>query len=166
MVIASVDAPAVIGYDFIFENQCQIDVRKGCIELQGQIVTCQRESQLPKIFTVSLASTVTIPSSSEAIVMGTIKGDASHYQQMVIEPVGIGLSKKGLVMGKSVAYTDSGQVPIRILNTGPTDIKLYKGMNIASCEAALRVIPIEQSESEESASVRNISKAPEDVPIP
>ena len=48
MVIASVDGPAAIGYDFLFENQCQIDVRKGCIELQGQIVTCQRETNCPK----------------------------------------------------------------------------------------------------------------------
>ena len=58
------------------------------------MVACQRESQLPNIFRVSLAETVTIPSFSETIVMVKINGDASHVQQVVVEPSSTGLENK------------------------------------------------------------------------
>lgn len=111
---------------------------------------------MPKFFRVSLAETVTIPSFSEAIIIGNIDGYASHLQQVVVEPAGTGLEKKGLIMGKFVACTHSGQLRLRILNPGANDVKLYKGINTAYCEVATckSIIAMQVSEQDERTGIR------------
>lgn len=169
MVIASVDAPAVIGYDFLFKHECDIDVRKGLLTIGGNIMKCQRESQLPKIFRVSASETVVIPPFSEAIIKGNIKGDMSHIQQVIIEPLSPKLAEMGLIVGKSVVHTDSGQVPLRVLNPGSEEIKLYKHTDTATCEVAKRIIPVLDPGipvAEVPDTLRNIKTTENDVHVP
>ena len=47
MVIAEIETPVVLGYDFVRKHQCQIDVPKGEVLLNGNLVKCIYESTLP-----------------------------------------------------------------------------------------------------------------------
>ncbi|MCU7806226.1 MAG: RNA-directed DNA polymerase, partial [Candidatus Thiodiazotropha sp. (ex Lucinoma borealis)] len=130
---------------------------------------CQRESQLPKIFRVSASETVVIPPFSEAIIKGNIKGDMSHIQQVIIEPLSPKLAEMGLIVGKSVVHTDSGQVPLRVLNPGSEEIKLYKHTDTATCEVAKRIIPVLDPGipvAEVPDTLRNIKTTENDVDVP
>lgn len=56
-VIADIDIPIVLGYDFMYNNQCVIDVPNKNILLNSQTVDCHLESQIPSLFKISIDDT-------------------------------------------------------------------------------------------------------------
>ena len=67
-VVAEIDIPVVLGYDFMFENKCVIDIPSQSLDLNNQIIKCELESQIPRLFKISLDQRVTIPNRSEIIL--------------------------------------------------------------------------------------------------
>jgi hypothetical protein len=43
MVIAEVEAPIVLGYDFLYEYDCQINISGGTLTIEGETMQCVRE---------------------------------------------------------------------------------------------------------------------------
>ncbi|CAC5393395.1 unnamed protein product [Mytilus coruscus] len=67
-VVADIDIPVVLGYDFMYNNQCVIDVPNKNLLLNSQTVDCHLESQIPSLFKISIDKQVTIPPNSETII--------------------------------------------------------------------------------------------------
>jgi hypothetical protein len=72
LVIAEVEVPAVLGYDFLVEHKGTVDVGKQTLMLNDHHIPCQLESRLPSLFRVTVADTVSIPPHSEMMVPGLI----------------------------------------------------------------------------------------------
>ena len=54
LVIADIDVPGVLGYDFLNETAVSIIVRGGSLALNGNQVQCEVESNLPSVFRVTV----------------------------------------------------------------------------------------------------------------
>ena len=57
MVVADVEAPLVLGYDFQYSNSCLVDVRQSCISINGKKFNCLLESRMNSIFRITVSET-------------------------------------------------------------------------------------------------------------
>ena len=78
LVIADIDVPGVLGYDFLNETSVSIIVRGGSLALNGNQVQCEVESDLPSVFHVTVSKKVTIPPNNEMIIQGKVNHDSFH----------------------------------------------------------------------------------------
>ena len=112
MVIADIDVPGVLGYDFLYENAMSIIVRDGSLALNGNQVKCELESDLPSVFRVTVRETVTIPPNSKMIVQGKVNHDIFQCAQAIVEPADSRLSEKGILVAKSLEGVHTGGLPL------------------------------------------------------
>lgn len=62
MLVADIEIPVVLGFDFMNQNKCVIDVSSRTMQLNNQCIPCQLESQVPSLFRITVRENVTIPS--------------------------------------------------------------------------------------------------------
>ena len=46
--IADIEAPFVVGYDFLYYMHCSLDISKGQLLFPDQTIDCKLESEMPK----------------------------------------------------------------------------------------------------------------------
>ena len=63
MVVAAVEAPAVIGLDFLHGHGCVLDIQKGTLAVRGKVHTCQALRDMPAIFRISMTETASAGAS-------------------------------------------------------------------------------------------------------
>ena len=63
MVVAAVEAPAVIGLDFLRGHGCILDTQKGTLPVRGKVHTCQAMCDMPAIFRISMTETASTGAS-------------------------------------------------------------------------------------------------------
>ena len=63
MVVAAVEAPAVIGLYFLHGHACILDIQKGTLAVQGKVHTCQAMRDMPAIFRISMTETASTGAS-------------------------------------------------------------------------------------------------------
>ena len=63
MVVAAVEAPAVIGLDFLRGHGCILDTQKGTLAVRGKVHTCQAMRDMPAIFRISMTETASTGAS-------------------------------------------------------------------------------------------------------
>ena len=56
MLVADVEIPAVLGYDFMTNNKCVINIPNHSVCLNDQTIGCILESQVPSLFRISLTA--------------------------------------------------------------------------------------------------------------
>ena len=62
VLIAEIEAPFVLGYDFLYKNNCLLDMlRQGTLNFEDQVVQCVTEGKMPSVFKISLRETIEIP---------------------------------------------------------------------------------------------------------
>ena len=86
VVVADVEAPLVLGYDFQFLNKCLVDVGQCCIYINGQRFSCLLESRMNSIFKISISETVTIPPRTEVLLSGNIRDWKAESEELIMEP--------------------------------------------------------------------------------
>ena len=79
VLIADIEAPFVLGYDFLFKNNCLLNIREGTLNFEDQIVQCVPESKMSSVFKISLGEATVIPANSEIITYGTFKENKPHF---------------------------------------------------------------------------------------
>ena len=72
MAVAEIETPVVLGYDFKCEHHCQINVPKGEVHLNGNLIKCVYERTLPSIFRIQEAENVIVPQATEMIIQARI----------------------------------------------------------------------------------------------
>ena len=75
MVIAEVEVPAVLGYDFLKSRGAILDICSQKLMLNDHTFECILESRLPSLFRISLSDTVTIPARSEMMVNAELRSE-------------------------------------------------------------------------------------------
>ncbi|CAC5385728.1 unnamed protein product [Mytilus coruscus] len=132
--IANIDVPAVIGYDFLHQYECTLELGKGVLIIGQNYIHCIKESQTESVFKVFITEKLTIPPNTEVITSCAIKGDASSIMNATIKA----LSSKhtdNLLIAKGVVDPSCGQIPIRMANITDFEQIIHPDTHVALCEA-------------------------------
>lgn len=54
MLVADIEVPAVLGYDFLRDNICELRLGEGTLKFNGESVSCRLHSQIQNLFKLSL----------------------------------------------------------------------------------------------------------------
>ena len=128
VIVAETEEPLVLGNDFLFENDCTIDICSRNVSIRGQKVTCHLEDELPSLFRIKLRSDSTIPANCEKILPAYIQIDDSAIlpSSLLVEGSEKLLESKGLVVGRVLVNSASKEIPVRILNPSEQEVKLFR----------------------------------------
>ena len=74
MVVANIEAPMVIGLDFLHEHGCVLDPQEGTLLVNREILQCESEDQQATVVRVTVEETVTVPPSHQVVVQGHVQG--------------------------------------------------------------------------------------------
>ena len=150
-VVSAIEAPMVIGVDFLREHQCTLDVRAGTLTVGSTIHECRRMESMPQMYRITVAETVEIPARSEMIIPGKM-ADVSQLTQGIVESNGQPMCKGDVFVARAVVNPSMGVLPLRVANLGMEPHKLHKGTNIAICEPVMSVS--EMSSNDKICSMR------------
>lgn len=84
-VLADVEVPMVIGFDFLYENKGQIDLSGSSIILGGEVVPSVLEEKAPAVYKIRLTENTTILPANETIVKGTVEDHDLNFTVGMIE---------------------------------------------------------------------------------
>lgn len=133
LVIADVDAPMIIGFDFLSSNKCILNMGDGTLKIHGEDILCNFENSLSSVFKISASENVEIPPSSEIILPGKIQNGFPHMVNGFIEPLDCDVMEKACLFAKSVVDPSCQTIPIRVINLSNQSVQLYKQTTIAQC---------------------------------
>ena len=157
MIVADIEIPAVLGFDFMNQNKCVIDVSSHTMQLNNQCIPCQLESQVPSLFRITVRENVTIPSQSEMIIPAKSVGTILTGTNFAIDSTTDTLKDKGILVAKSLCSLANDVVPLRLINMSDKPQTIYKNTCAAMGQTVLDQdsIPIEnlprlESECEEA----------------
>jgi hypothetical protein len=94
LVIGDVDAPMIIGFDFLSSNKCILKMGDGTLKIHGEEILCNFENSLSSVFKISASENVKIPPSSEMILPGKIQNGLPHMVNGFIEPLDCDIMEK------------------------------------------------------------------------
>ena len=150
MAVAEIETPVVLGYDFMCEHHCQINVPKGEILLKGNLVKCIYESTLPSIFRIQVAENVTVPRVTEMIIPAKIEEFTPHITTGIMEAEGQAY-KNDLLVAKTVIDPCLDFVPLRVLNVSGKEQVLYANTHIGTCHPVSDVREINRERESEGS---------------
>lgn len=139
MVVAKIDAPLILGYDFLHSNNCQLDLGNGGLILQGRQLHCQKESQMPSIFRVFIKDNVVVPAESEIILPCYVDPLCYATKNVLVEPGKSRLLEEGIIIARAVVDLSVDEFPLRVANMNTEPKTLYKGTCAAVCEEIINV---------------------------
>ena len=132
MVADHITAEAILGMDFLEKNECILDLCKGNLTLKELEVVQLQPHCLKKLGTpvkVNLVETLTIPATAEIEVMAKLhsEGDTGVWMAENASTVPI-------MVARALVKPKCGIIPLRIINTSLTPVKVYNDSTIAQAE--------------------------------
>ena len=147
IIIADIEAPIILGYDFMYEHNCALDVRKGNLKIGKYNVKCQPESHNSSIFRIRLDTDFTVPPGSEMIVSGSVEDNhhcLSHVTEAIVESKSDSvLAKQGILVAKALVNPSIGRVPLRLMNLTGQPQALHTHTIAATVECVENVTALE-----------------------
>lgn len=134
MLVADVEIPAVLGYDFMTKNKCVINIPNHSVCLNDQTIWCILESQVPSLFRISLNQKVTIPALSEMIIKANPIKTLPVGTNVVIDSTSEALQIKGLLVAKTLCATNAEGLPLRMINVTDQPQTIYQNTFAAMAE--------------------------------
>ena len=132
-VVAEIDSPVLIGCDFLKQHDCILDVGKQTLRVGQHVLRCELESELPSVFRIAIAESVTIPPRSEVIVLGRLDY-AGSTSPLLMEGRESLSEKKQLQVAAALVNPNDGFVPVRILNMDDVPKKIHEATIAATCQ--------------------------------
>ena len=124
---------AILGLDFLENNQCTLDLRRRTLTLSDS-TTVPLSSSKPSAaeqLAVSVTQTIRIPASSELEILAHITGAAPKHTYLLEQNP----SKRLPVMvARALVTPTSPDIPVRLINLASEDVTLFKGTHIATME--------------------------------
>ena len=133
LVVAPVDAPLVIGLDFLRVHGCTLDLGHSTLTLGGTSHKCRIIKEMPRVFKITMAETVVVPPSCEMVVPGEVSGKP-HFTHGIVEPRDYPICHGNIAMSKLIVNPTKSSLPLRVANLSPEPQVLHKGMQVAICE--------------------------------
>ena len=168
VLIAEIEPPFVLGYDFLYKINCLLDIRQGTLNFEDQVVQCVLESKMPSVYKISLRETIEIQAYSELITYGTFTGNQPHISTAILEHYDQKMSTNGILLAKTVVNTNHPTVPLPFVNLTSFPTKFYKDQTAALCdEVSVEAVSAHQKpiDNEKSLFTTKIQET-EDVPLP
>ena len=125
MVVAEIEAPAVIGVDFLWSHQCTLDMRAGVLSIEGTTHICRHMETMPQVFRITAAETMIIPPMSEMIIPGKMS-DHPPVTQGIVEANVHQLCEGNVVVARAVVNPAGDILPVRVMNMSPEPQKLFQ----------------------------------------
>ena len=132
MVVAPVEAPAVLGLDFLRAHRCILDVDGCTLRVGGAVHACRSITDMPACYHISMTETVVVPPRSEMIIPGVVLGNP-HFTAAMIESGDIPLCDGRVALAKMLVNPSNGDVPVRLMNLGNQPEILPEGLVLGSC---------------------------------
>ena len=132
MVVAPVEAPAVLGLDFLRAHRCILDVDGCTLWVGGAVHACRSITDMPACYRISMTETVVVPPRSEMIISGGVLGNP-HFTAAMVESGDIPLCDGRVALAKMLVNPSNGDVPVRLMNLGNQPETLPKGLVLGSC---------------------------------
>ena len=147
MLVADIEilcVHVVLGFDFMNQNKCVIDVSSRTMQLNNQCILCQLESQVPSLFRITVRENVTILSQSEMIIPAKSVGTILSGTNFAIDSTMDTLKNKGILVAKSLCSLANDVVPLRLINVSDKPHTIYKNTCAAMGQTVLDqdIIPI------------------------
>ena len=138
--VADIELEGILGYDFLYKYNCNLDVGRGEMTIQEKAVKCERTRAM--CCRVVADETVVIPARGEFLLPVRIVG--KHDKGLaILEPTTTFTERhEDMMVAKALIDTRKEHVPVRVLNLSDQPARLYKGTNIAECEP-VDVVPQE-----------------------
>ena len=152
-VVADVNVPGVLGYDFLKVQKATLDIDRQILKLRDTDVPCYLESRVPSLFRIVLQETVSIPPRSEMFVSGKCL-EAGSEVPLLVETSPRLLGKSGVLVARSLLQSDKGEFPLRLMNVSSETKILHKNTT-----AAVGAVPVSTSSVNQVSS--NADKLPE-----
>lgn len=164
VLIAEIEAPFVVGYDFLYNNQCSLDISNGQLHFLEQVVQCKPEDQMPTLFKIAFSETIEIPANSEMIAPAIFSEHIPHFSTAMVEEYTTRLSEKGILVAKTVIDTFNKIIPLRLLNLNSFPTKIYKNETAAMCDPVTVQIENRTSDCHRTRTVKSTNLA--NTPMP
>ena len=132
MVVAPVEAPAVLGLDFLRVHRCILDVDGCTLRVGGAVHAYRSITDMPACYHKSMTETVVVPPRSEMIIPGVVLGNP-HFTVALVEFGDIPLCDGRVALAKMLVNPSNGDVPVRLMNLGNQPETLPKGLVLGSC---------------------------------
>ncbi|CAC5362905.1 unnamed protein product [Mytilus coruscus] len=133
-VVADIDIPVVLGYDFMCNNRCVIDVPNKNLLLNSKTVDCHLESQIPSLFKISIDKQVTIPPNSETIIHALPNEKLPYGTTMILDNTSQSFKNKGVLVAKYICTFKGDNLPLRVMNVTDLPQTLYKNICAGTAE--------------------------------
>ena len=131
--VANIDVPAVIGYDFLHNNRCTLDMGEGTISLHGIKIECTKESQMNSLFKVKLTENVIIPPNTEVLKSGKVEGDSTNVMHGMVQPIS-SRHTENILVAKALVDPSCGSIPLRLANMTDCEQYVHEATYVAVCE--------------------------------
>lgn len=132
IVADHITAEAILGMDFLEKNKCVLDLCKGRLMMKdlGMVQLQPHSLKNPGTPTkVNLVETITIPATTEVEVMAKLHTEDDTHTWMVQNA-----STVPIMVARALVKPKYGLVPLRIINTNLTPVKVYKDSTVAQAE--------------------------------
>ncbi len=138
LVVAKIENDGLLGMDFLNAVGASINVPRGTLEIEGEVIHCQRVGG-SGCYRVVATETVIVPPEHEQIILARAS-DCPEDTVGLVEPVEIGLLEtKGLNVARAVVGVHD-VVPVRVMNVHSTPRVVKRGMSIAT------LTPVDETE--------------------
>ena len=130
MVVADVDAPAVIGLDFMHGHGCTLDVAGLKLIFGGQAYPETWVEDMPALFKITVAETAVIPLEREKIIPHKVMRDAGTSRENM-EDGSLNVCRINMVAAPAKVNPRCGSQPLGVVDL---DCEPQIGHNVGSCE--------------------------------
>ena len=137
-MVANIDVDLILGLHFFKTHQCQIDVTRNILTVQGKSceLTC---SGSIGCYRVTVSKKVQIPPMTEMLIEGKLEDRRIGPKELcIIEPKGYSDGSNQLLVARTLIY---GCVtpPIRVMNITNEEQTLHPGANVATISPVCRI---------------------------
>ena len=150
MIVADLEVPLILGYDFMYDHDCSLDVRKGHLKIGKNHIQCNAEGQRNFVFRIKLENDFTVPPGSKMIVNGSIDDEsyclAGISEAKLEAKTDSSLAKQGIMVAKALVNPSHGKVPLRLMNLTAEPQSLRQSTVAATIESVESVTAIENAQ--------------------
>ncbi|PIK44772.1 Retrovirus-related Pol polyprotein from transposon [Apostichopus japonicus] len=155
VLVADIDADALLGYDFLKLYNCTIDAGAGKLTI-GKRQLEQLGTDVDKSVgtRVVVANTVVVPASSEKVVMARTSAQMEMSACAIVECSESFLRRRQLMVARALVDPSKGVIPLRLMNVTDRPVTLYEGTSVGQCQP----VELVDSIASERAKCRTVTK--------
>ncbi|CAG2202200.1 unnamed protein product [Mytilus edulis] len=121
------DIDCIIGYDFMKQNMCCIDVSNNTMTVNKEQISCAvLNTQGVRCCRVAVSETTVIPTGVQQIIPGKVIDFGFAPDCSMLVDIDRFVEKHQLLLAKKVVNSSSDVVPIPELNATDTSVKVYE----------------------------------------